>query len=165
MSKSRAYVLTVNNPSSNDLPQGVKEDYAIWQLEKGQQGTLHLQAYVRYANAVSFNTAKKTYPTAHIEVAKGTPDQCIAYSSKEDTRQEGPWERGDRPAQGRRNDIEAAKEIILQDLGKKRKPLARVAEQCFSTYVKFHKGLAAAANELVKPREQPPEVRVYVGST
>jgi hypothetical protein len=165
MSKSRSFVLTINNPSSYDLPQGVSEDYAIWQLETGEKGTPHLQAYVKYANAISFNTMKKVYPTAHIEAAKGSPQQCIDYCSKEDTRQEGPWERGERPTQGRRNDLDRAKDIILQDLGTTRKPLARVADECFSTFVKYHKGLYAAANEMVKPREEAPEVHVYVGGT
>lgn len=162
--KARAYVLTVNNPDSTDLPEGKNERYAIWQLEKGEAGTPHLQAYVMFANQVSFRTVKKLYPRAHIEAAKGSPQQCIAYCSKEETRVDGPWERGDRPCQGERNDIEEAVQILRESLGK-RKPFADVVAACPKVCVKYHKGLQFVANELVKPRTEPPEVRVYVGGT
>lgn len=162
--KAIAYVLTVNNPDSNELPQGSGERFAIWQLEKGAEGTPHLQAYVSFKNPVSFNTVKKLYPTAHIEAAKGSPKQCIAYCSKKDTRQDGPWERGERPAQGARNDIEEAVQTIKEHLGK-RKPFKAACEEHPSVMVKFHRGLQFVANQMVEPRNAPPEVHVFVGPT
>ena len=94
MSRSRSYFLTINNPESNELPQDSLEKYAVWQREKGENGTEHLQAVVHFSNAVSFSKVKKLYPTAHIEVCKDL-NSSIEYCQKDDTRIDGPWERGD----------------------------------------------------------------------
>lgn len=51
---------------------------------------------------------------AHLEQALGTPEQCIEYCSKEDTRTGGPYAFGHRVAsqQGKRNDIVALRDAI-----------------------------------------------------
>lgn len=162
--KARAYCLTVNNPDSLELDAHPKEQYAVWQLERGEQGTEHLQAYVYLKQQVAFSTLKKLYPRAHIEAAKAAPQKAIAYCMKEETRVDGPWERGDRPVQGQRNDINTAVECLRDSLGK-RKPFLAVCEEHPEVAVKFHKGLQFVANQLVPPRTAPPEVVVFYGPT
>lgn len=60
------------------------------QLEKGEQGTPHIQGFIKYDNARHFKKVKKSLPDgAHIEVAKH-PFKSWEYCTKEDTRVEGP---------------------------------------------------------------------------
>jgi hypothetical protein len=127
MQKSRGYLLTINNPETNDLPEVPNERCAVWQLEKGENGTPHLQVYLLFKNQTSFNTVKTAFPRAHIDAAKGSPKQCVAYCSKEETREEGPWRRGDVPKQGDRSDIKDAVAVIAKNLGKK-KPFRELCE-------------------------------------
>lgn len=163
--KARAYMLTINNPPCNELAKHDTERYACWQLEQGTQcETPHIQAYLYFKNAISFNTVKKLYPKAHIEIAKGNVTQCVDYCSKTDTRKEGPWTRGTIPQQGQRNDIEEAIAVIAEDLGK-RKPFQRVCEDHPEVVVKYFKGLMFVANQLIRPRTELPEVIVYYGTT
>jgi len=163
MSRSRSYILTINNPESNEIPQDALEKYAVWQLEKGESGTEHIQAVVHFSNPVLFTKVKKLYPTAHIESCKDLASS-IQYCQKEDTRIDGPWERGEKPKQGKRTDIINAVECLKENLGK-RKPFKEVCDLYPEVVVKFHKGLQFVANQLVVPRDLPPEVHVYVGST
>lgn len=52
--------------------------------EKGKKKeTPHLQGYVEFKNARTFNQVKKLLPRAHIEKAKGNRQQNIDYCSKE----------------------------------------------------------------------------------
>jgi hypothetical protein len=65
---------------------------------------------------------------------------------KEDTRIEGPWERGIRGVtQGRRRDLDAAVDLLRTD------GLKRVAQDMPVEFVKFHRGLEALARILVEP--------------
>lgn len=87
--KTRNFLLTINNPtiSSEELAQildSLSCKY-VFQLEQGASGTKHFQTLICYDNAVSFNSVKKLFPTAHIEKAKGIKN-CVKYCSKRDTR-------------------------------------------------------------------------------
>lgn len=161
----RSWILTINNPPDNDLAKHVHEKYACWQLEKGENGTPHLQVYIQMNRVVTFQSVKDTYPTAHIEIAH-RPDDAREYCRKEDTREEGPWERGDPPAQGHRTDIEECVECIQSNLGSKR-PLKAAVQGFTNTFVKHSKGIMAAVNVLIEPRalEEMPKVTVLYGAT
>ena len=161
--RNRSWFLTINNPESNELYQHKTERYAAWQIEKGQNGTEHIQAVIHLSNAISFSAIKKVYPTAHIEVCHDLK-ASIAYCKKEESRVHGPWERGEPPKQGKRNDIIDAVECLKENLGK-RKPFKAVCEQYPEVAMKFHKGLHFVANQLVEDRTESPEVYVYIGST
>lgn len=112
--RARAWMLTINNPTQADfdLMNSHPCQYCIWQKERGKEGTLHIQAFVYYCNPRVW--PKKTFTTAHIEPAKDN-NACIKYCSKEETRVEGPFERGTRPNQGARTDLKEA--IALLDSG------------------------------------------------
>lgn len=83
MPGSRSYCFTINNPSVDEVNDLFQNDfkYMIIGFETGKKGTPHIQGYLQYYQPVTFNTVKLSLPTAHIEVAKGTPQQNIAYCS------------------------------------------------------------------------------------
>lgn len=112
---TRQWFLTINNPESNDLPQLPGELFAIWQREEGEEcHTPHIHAVLVHKNAVSFNKIKATHPRAKIQRVKCVP-AAITYCSKEKTRVDGPWERGERPkGKGKRTDIEDARDALLE---------------------------------------------------
>lgn len=94
--RSRSWCGTWNNYTAIDYESLLNDDrfsYVIIGKEIGESGTPHLQFYVRFENAVRFNTLKKYYPKVHFEIAKGNAAQNIAYCSKD-----GAWEeKGERP--------------------------------------------------------------------
>jgi len=55
--------------------------------------------------AITFDAIKNIFPNAHIEVAKGTPQQASEYCTKEDTRIGDAIIWGELPIQGKRNDL------------------------------------------------------------
>ena len=82
--------------------------YIIIGDEIGESGTPHLQGYIQFSSPTSFNTIKHHIPQGHIEKAKGNARQNFEYCSK----QRIMFERGERPAQGKRKDIDTIKEYI-----------------------------------------------------
>lgn len=74
----------------------------IGQERGDQEHTLHLQMYLYFQNPRAFSGVKKLLGERyHIEKSNGTPDQNIAYCSKD-----GDYiEYGEKPQQGKRSDI------------------------------------------------------------
>ena len=56
--------------------------------EVGQEGTPHLQGYVIMEKKTTLVEMKKLFPRAHLEVAKGSPEQNKIYCSKDGKFQE-----------------------------------------------------------------------------
>lgn len=171
-STSRYYMFTLNNPTENgetflktlsELP-GTK--FAIFQLEKGAEGTLHFQGYLglkraqrfsylkRHVSAVAHWEARRTYDGCHLK--------CIAYCSKEDTRVDGPWEFGELDrgvGQGFRTDLARGISIL------RRGGLKRLAEEEPELLVKYSSGFASLAKYLPPPVRTLPEIYLFFGST
>lgn len=87
-SRARGWCFTVNN--YDDTVHSTIIEYCKHHTEKwivgkevGSNGTPHLQGYIYFKNAVAFNTVKSVMPTAHIEKAKGKPQQNFDYCSKD----------------------------------------------------------------------------------
>jgi len=111
MAQQAAYLywcFTLNNPESNDVPEHKAEQYISWQREEGEAGTEHLQGYVEFTCRQRLSALKKWLPTAHFESRKGSADQARDYTRKEESRKEGPWERGTftPTTQGQRTDLD-----------------------------------------------------------
>lgn len=85
--RGRKWCFTLNNYTEEEydtLTQVLSEKgKVIIGKEKGEEGTPHLQGYIECKNAIYFNSLKKLMPRAHIEKAKGTLEQNVAYCSKE----------------------------------------------------------------------------------
>lgn len=154
--KSRAYCFTYNNPppttdySDIDCPYIVVGDEIAPETK-----TPHHQGYIRFKNAIAFNSAKKKLPDGvHIEPAKGTPQQNIAYCIKEKIF----YENGTRPKMGKRNDIDVVKEIINNKGGMRDVIDATNSYQamrCGELILKYKE----------QPRSEKPIVKWFHGST
>lgn len=88
--KSCYWSITINNPTEDDLIrwEGLKGEKwvkkVIGQLEKGENGTPHVQGMLN-TESVRFSQIKRVLPRAHIEVAR-KPAALAQYVQKEDTR-------------------------------------------------------------------------------
>lgn len=115
-SRARAWAFTLNNPTAEKTDYEAIKGlvYLIVGAEVGESGTPHHQGYVRLRSATTFAAVKKKLPEgAHIEIARGSPQQNIEYCSKENI-----WlEIGDRPKQGQRKDIELVRDLVSQGVG------------------------------------------------
>lgn len=73
--------------------------YLVFQQEKAKTGRLHYQCFVYFKNEKSLRACKEHLPPGvHLEVCKGTVDDNYDYCTKEDSRVDGPWEYGKKPA-------------------------------------------------------------------
>lgn len=100
------WLCTWNNPtgSPKDVLEWVyldtKADYLVGQLERGTEGTVHLQFFVHYARCVRITHITKRFPSVHCEKVK-RDNGASSYCMKEATRVEGPYTFGIAPV--RRN--------------------------------------------------------------
>lgn len=112
------WVFTLNNPQedSETLMNLLSplSGYCIFQKEQGSNGTQHYQGYIQFTVRKRLTAAKSILPRAHWEVARGSPQQCKDYCSKEETRLDGPYETGHMTVQGQRRDIEDFRDSILE---------------------------------------------------
>lgn len=84
--KSRNWCFTLNNYTLDDIGTLTQSSYQyIFQEEKGENGTAHLQGLLCSNNAVSFNSIKKLIPRAHIEACKNK-NASINYCKKGESR-------------------------------------------------------------------------------
>jgi len=162
--QARSWVFTINNPSSTDLPQAPawveKAKFCVWQLELSGTGTRHLQGYINLKQPARLAALKKLDPTAHWEVRRGTHKEAYDYSTKEDTRIEGPFEYGEAPEQGKRNDLGAVKRAIDEGYSDK-----EIADDFFSIWVRHQKAFALYRAISTPPRNFKTNVTVIYGPT
>lgn len=149
--KARGYMLTINNFTEEIETKLVKDTYKflVYQVEKGESGTEHIQAFIYYKNPRVW--PKKRYNTAHIEISKSI-QASIKYCKKEETRIRGPYEFGEMPEQGRRKDLEEVARSVMS--GEK---MENIAKENPEHYVRYHKGLQALRTITIKHRTRKPE--------
>lgn len=116
---SRHYVFTINNPENAEFLSAFEQhhgSYAVFQLERGANGTLHVQGYSEFDSPVRTAQACAALGgRAWVERRRGTQDEAIAYATKPDSRVLGPWSVGV-PAvgQGARSDIYGLAEEVIR---------------------------------------------------
>lgn len=105
----RYWMFTWNNPSSNwvDDIVSLKADYVIAQLEIGEEGTPHIQGCCYLLGAVRHGHWKK-FPIWIKGISSKDFRRVSNYSSKSDSRLEGPIEQGQRPSMAGSKDWETA---------------------------------------------------------
>lgn len=81
----RNWCFTLNNYTAAQYESILKWDckYVIAGKEIALTGTPHVQGYVQFNANKRLSALKKILPTAHWEIAKGTPDQASDYCKKE----------------------------------------------------------------------------------
>lgn len=124
--RGKGWVITINNWTEEQLENLKKldTDYIIIGDEIAPTtGTPHLQAYLHFKNARDFKSMVKKIPGGHIIKANGSDEQNQVYCSKDKV----IYEAGKIPEQGKRTDLDMAREIVKEGGGMK-----RVVEECRS---------------------------------
>lgn len=154
--RSRSWVLTINyketHPTTNDdvlktILEMTGVAYTAFQLEQGEQGTNHHQIYIAFENAKTFEKIKKVFPTAHIEIAKGTPKQASDYCTKEESRIGESIIWGELPQQGKRTDMED-----IYDMLKEGYTLREIRETYPSQYMRHLPRIQNVQQELLEEK-------------
>lgn len=111
--------MTLNNPTDGPadylsaIHEKLKAVYTCGQLEKGEQGTPHIQFFMNFKEPVRCAKIKKADNRLHIEVVK-VNNGAHTYCMKEETRLEGPFEYGIKPVQrNSKTDWEEVKEKAI----------------------------------------------------
>jgi len=168
------------------LPSGVR--YCVWQLEKGEQGTTHIQGYIAFTEAKSNSAVRKIvcktadgipfkpFEHAALFYAKGTGPQNKAYCTKAETRVDGPWELGSCPLQGSRVDLtdplndrvkekKRQSEHLDEAIAKLKATHANFSLIDDATFVRFHAGLTKLVTKMRAPWRKNLKVITIVGTT
>lgn len=171
-SNARRWTLTINNPGvvANEPGWLAKMDrlvgegcvsYYIFGWEIGDSGTEHIQGYVELPTRKRLAWLKSAIDAgAHFEVARGTPDENVAYCSKDGSFADGGTPSSELSVQGRRSDLQAVKESL--DAGCR---MDEIADLHFTQYVKFNKAFSAYRTMNAEKRSWPTEVIIYYGDT
>lgn len=159
---ARNYCFTINNYSDSDveLCKSFYDShckYLVYGLETGESGTPHIQGYFQLKTKCRLTGLKKSFhPTAHLEIARGSPDEAADYCKKD-----GEYvELGTMLNQGARTDLASAVALVVS-----KRPISEVASECPEVFVKYHRGLEALSFRLQTPRDFKTEVFWFYGAT
>ena len=172
MSRPRSVCYTLNNPSEEErthlrnlisLNPGTYK-YHVHQIERGSNGTLHVQGYIQAQNPTYFKTWKRILgDRAHIEAARGTPQQNRTYCTKDSSREPGTliYEEGSIPEPGKRNDVLAFAEALQED----GRSLRSIVEEFPEQFLRFPKALGQFRSALATQRDFKTRVYWFFGAT
>ncbi len=149
--KKRIFCFTLNNPQDVQVPRSWDRylvQHLLWRVEQGDSGTVHLQGVVKFRNPILFESARQLCPQAHWEVCRDY-HLSIAYCKKAKGRLEGPFEIGEGPVQGKRNDVLALKAAL--DAGAS---IREVWEEHFGYMLRYEIGVQKYSNLKTKHRSQ-----------
>lgn len=162
---------TLNNYTDDDLKQIEAWDckYVIYGMEKGEQGTPHLQGYVEWRRPKEWKSLKNLHARIHWEARKGKQEQAILYCKKgeqpsDEFKKLGAlganfgknakiYERGDMGQQGARSDLEEVAKAVLN-----KEPIQQIAAKFPVQYIKYHKGIDRLVETQMVPRSAAPYV-------
>lgn len=134
-----------------------KAKYVVGQLEKGEEGTRHIQYFLNFKEPVRMSALKKHCPRTHWEEVKinnGAHDYCM----KEETRLDGPWEFGEKPVQ--RNNKTDWEEVKTKAINGNLEAIPA------DIFVKHYGQLKQIAkdHQKIEPRTEPKKCLWYYGS-
>nr|WAE42663.1 MAG: replication associated protein [Cressdnaviricota sp.] len=166
MSKCRNWCFTVNRDLEIIKPDMTIIKYIVMQIEVSPTtGHDHIQGYAElneptrmqaFITALGYSSGRQV----HVEKRRGTASEAREYCMKDDTRKPGSnyVELGEWNVkkQGKRSDLEEACKVA------KEHGMKRVAEECPSQFVKYHKGLDAYRKILRPHRKYGDYVEVHV---
>lgn len=161
-SRRWAFTLFLEDDRIPDLwnPDAMK--YLIFQLERAETtGRLHLQGSVALKGPSRKAGVKKLLrsDTVHVEPARNW-QKSVAYSKKEETRVQGPWEFGEDSVQGQRSDLAQAAQDVVHG-----KRIRQIALDQPATFAKYFKGLHALKMAVEPPKAQIRKCALLWGSS
>ncbi len=143
--------------------------YHVAQVEKGDNGTVHIQGYIEFTvqmSLVKLKALNESFARAHWEGRRGSREQARDYAMKEDTRSTGPFVNGVWAAgPGSRTDLEVIKQYIDDECKEGTFTMCRLYETHFATCAKHWKFFTQYANMKAKKRCFATEVHVIWGET
>lgn len=166
---SARWSFTVNNPGDyRPAFNAGSMAYLVFQLERGAEGTPHLQGYVRFTARKRMSTVKRELGNegAHVEIAEGTEEHNRNYCTKLESRIEPPSEFGvyesSAGKQGKRSDLEHVADMVAQGA-----PMKEIALAHPGDFIRYHHGIKAyrLAVQDKPPNQRNVEVIVLWGST
>ena len=112
--RANSWVFTINNYTDADClaveALAAEAVYIVCGKEVGEQGTPHLQGYVKMKSTRTMKSMSKKLARAHLAVANGTAEQNRVYCTKQCA-----WlEAGEIPQQGKRTDLVIMREAIAE---------------------------------------------------
>lgn len=158
----RGHLLTVNNWTEDDLVATLSlldsAKYSVIGFEKGsEKETPHFHAYGYWPNGKAISSIKKEVNRAHIDVCKGTPEQCRNYVIKD-----GEYEEfGTCPRQGNRTDLQAFKDAIIN--GMSEEELCEEFTECMARYDRFYQRIKNMTMKKKSTSMIAPKVIVLIG--
>ncbi|AXH76233.1 MAG: helicase [Cressdnaviricota sp.] len=168
MSKARRYMFTLFAAAHEELrllDYAALPDYVSFVVYQRELCPTthreHFQGYLELSKPMPFASLLRDcdqFEGAHFDRCLGNQAQCIAYCRKEASQLEGPWEHGEKKGQGARSDLLAVKEAI--DSGASMK---RVAEDHFTEFVKYERGLRSYKRLQAPRRDWAMECYLYLG--
>lgn len=156
--KFRHWCFTVNNYSENDFTElrnaQPKYKYIVCGKEVGDSGNKHLQGFVSFANPIRVQTLHKWFDNrAHWEVARD-PRAAAVYCKKEgDYFEDGISFDQSRSNQGKRNDLEALRDVINSG-ETDRKKLRQTFPSVCAKFPNF-------VSQLILDSVPPPKLKAY----
>lgn len=167
--RSRNFVFTLNNPSfPGDYPSvfvGSKSDCpaksCVWQLEKGDEGTVHIQGYCTFKDKKTFFALKKLNSRVHWEMRKGSDKQAYEYCTKAESRIAEGEEWGVRPnSKGKRSDL-----LVVRDKLKSGMKIDEIREEHFVTWCRNYRALGIYAADIAPKRTWHTYCTVFWGDS
>lgn len=133
------------------------DQYMICGAEKGENGTEHLQGYVQLKKRTTLAGLKRRWPRAHLEVARGTPEQNVTYCSKEGSYHEhGELIKG----QGRRTDLQDVKNLVDEGAD-----AAQIREANYGAYIRYKRAITSDIEDRRPHRSWPTKLFILWGET
>lgn len=169
MSRATCWCFTLNNPEAHGpLPEtwpGVK--FMIYQQERGELDTVHLQGYVEFTTAKRVQTLKNINQYVHWEVRRGSRQQAIEYCMKEDTRVEDtePVVIGDMPTFDTAKEKKEKTSLLVKRMIDDGLSDKQIADEHFGYYVQSHRGLSQYRLLNSKERDYKTVITVIYGPT
>jgi len=131
----------------------------VYQRERGENGTAHIQGYIRFKKQHRFKAVKEWMgEELHIEQAKGTEGENRAYCTKSETRIEGPWEIGEfkETKKGKRSDLEKIADMLNSNCS-----IKDVAMEIPGSFMRYHGGIVKYS-ELMTSDVEVRDIKCYV---
>lgn len=183
---ARAWCFTLNNPSEEECPKKwileERTKLCVYQMEMGEEGTIHYQGYVEVKSPMRLAALKKWNGRVHWEKRRGRREDAMNYCAKEESRLEGPviydgeqWINSSTDAmnylksmteRGNKNCSTKLRLSTIKDkLSQGSSTIEQIADEEFDLWVRYYRAFEKYICMKTKPRNHPVDVHVLQGPT